>query len=142
MSVCRRHVDSGECGTGSEPYRAYYVKHLVELYRRVEELMEESERIEEQLEGQRSSVAMQRAGASGEVKGKDPRGLKSFLPERSGTDQPDRSRLCGVHSVQESHASYNVQSVVDDKHGLIVHAEAVSETSDVYQFAVQIYKAN
>ena len=47
-----------------------------------------------------------------------------------------------MHSVQGSHASYNVQSVVDDKHGLIVHAEAVSETSDVNQFAVQIDKAN
>ena len=29
-----------------------------------------------------------------------------------------------MHSVQGSHASYNVQSVVDEKHGLIVHAEA------------------
>jgi hypothetical protein len=47
-----------------------------------------------------------------------------------------------MHSVQGSHASYNVQAVVDDKHGLIVHAEAVSDTSDVNQFAVQIEKAN
>jgi len=47
-----------------------------------------------------------------------------------------------MHSVQGSHASYNVQSVVDEKHGLIVQAEAVSETSDVNQFAVQIEKAN
>jgi Transposase DDE domain len=47
-----------------------------------------------------------------------------------------------MHSVQGSHASYNVQSVVDEKHGLIVHAEAVSESSDVNQFAVQIDKAN
>ena len=46
-----------------------------------------------------------------------------------------------MHSIQGSHASYNVQSVVDDKHGLIVHAEAVSETSDVNQFAQQIDKA-
>ena len=37
---------------------------------------------------------------------------------------------------------YNVQSVVDDKHGLIVHTEAVSETSDVNQFAQQINQAN
>ena len=35
-----------------------------------------------------------------------------------------------------------MQSVVDDKHGLIVHAEAVSETSDVNQIAVHIDKAN
>jgi len=47
-----------------------------------------------------------------------------------------------MHSVQGSHASYNVQSVVDDQHGLIVHAEAVSQTSDVNQFAQQIDQAN
>src|SRR3974390_3393292 len=47
-----------------------------------------------------------------------------------------------MHSPQGSHASYNVQSVVDDKQGLIVHAEAVRETSDVNQFARQIDQAN
>jgi hypothetical protein len=47
-----------------------------------------------------------------------------------------------MHSIQGSHASYNVQSVVDDKHGLIIHAEAVSETSDLNQFAQQIDQAN
>jgi hypothetical protein len=34
-----------------------------------------------------------------------------------------------MHSVQGSHASYNVQSVEDDEHGLIVQAEAVAERS-------------
>ena len=47
-----------------------------------------------------------------------------------------------MHSVQGSHASYNVQSVVDEQHGLIVHAEAVNATSDVNQFARQIDQAN
>ena len=47
-----------------------------------------------------------------------------------------------MHSVQGSHASYNVQSVVDDRYGLIVQAEAVSETTDVNQFARQIEQAN
>jgi hypothetical protein len=32
--------------------------------------------------------------------------------------------------------------VVDEKYGLIVYAEAVSETSDINQFAEQIDKAN
>jgi rhamnose utilization protein RhaD (predicted bifunctional aldolase and dehydrogenase) len=36
----------------------------------------------------------------------------------------------------------NVQGVVDEKHGLIVHADAVSETSDANQFAHQIEQAN
>ena len=128
---------------GQSHDRAYYEKHLVELDRRVEELMEESERIEEQQEGQGSSVAMDKElGQAERLKEKIQEALKAF-------DQSDRELInrtdpdCAVmHSVQGSHASYNVQSVVDDKHGLIVHAEAVSETSDVNQFAVQIDKAN
>jgi len=35
-----------------------------------------------------------------------------------------------------------VQSVVDDKNGLIVHAEAVSDATDLNQFARQIRQAN
>lgn len=37
--------------------------------------------------------------------------------------------------------SYNVQAVVDDQHGLLVHVEAVNDTSDVNQFARQVDQA-
>src|SRR5207344_2959690 len=128
---------------GQSHDRAYYEKHLVELDRRVEKLMEECERIDEQQEGQGSSVAMDKELAQAEgLKKKIQEALKAF----AGSDRELINRTdpdCALmHSVQGSHASYNVQSVVDDKHGLIVHAEAVSETSDVNQFAVQIDKAN
>jgi hypothetical protein len=41
-----------------------------------------------------------------------------------------------------SGAGYNVQSVVDEKHGLIVSSDVVSENTDYSQFAVQVEKAN
>ena len=64
------------------------------------------------------------------------------MRERGGETINLTNPDCAVmHSTQGSHASYNVQSVVDEKHGLIVHAEAVSETSDVNQFARQIEQA-
>lgn len=47
-----------------------------------------------------------------------------------------------MSSLQGKHASYNVQSVVDDKNGLIVHAEPINNTSDLNQFAQQIEKAH
>lgn len=47
-----------------------------------------------------------------------------------------------MHSIQGSHASYNAQMVVDDKHSLIVHADAVSDSNDRNQFAHQINQAN
>jgi hypothetical protein len=46
-----------------------------------------------------------------------------------------------MHSIHGSHASYNIQSVVDDKNGLIVQAEAVSDTSDYNQLSRQIEQA-
>jgi transposase len=128
---------------GQSHDRAYYEKHLGELDRRVEKLMEESERIDEQQEGQGSSVAMDKElGQAERLKQKIQEALKAFAEsdrERINRTDPDCALM---HSVQGSHASYNVQSVVDDKHGLIVQAEAVSESSDVNQFAVQIDKAN
>ena len=45
-------------GRGQSHDKAYYEKHLVELDRRVEKLLEESERIDKQQEGLGSSVAM------------------------------------------------------------------------------------
>jgi hypothetical protein len=46
-----------------------------------------------------------------------------------------------MHSVTGSHSSYNVQQVVDNENGLIVHAEAVREGNDLNQFAQQIESA-
>jgi transposase len=122
--------------------RAYYEKILSEIDHRVDELIEECERADEQEEGLGSSVAMGKELAQVErLKEKVRQALQAFKRrgEKINLTDPDCALM---HSVQGSHASYNVQSVVDDEHGLIVHAEAVSETSDINQFAYQIDQAN
>jgi transposase len=130
-------------GRGESHDQAYYEKLLVELDHKVEELIEESERLDEQQEGLGSSVAMDKELARAErLKKKIQQALQGFTDgdgELVNLTDPDCALM---HSVQGSHASYNVQSVVDDKHGLIVHVEAVSATSDVNQFAEQIEKAH
>jgi hypothetical protein len=65
--------------------------------------------------------------------------LKQSGKQRINLTDPDCALM---HSVQGSHASYNVQGVVDDQHGLIVHVEAVSATSDINQFAEQMEQAH
>lgn len=110
----------------------------------MDKLLEECERADEQQEGLGSSVAMDKElGKTNRLREQVQWALKeleeSERRERVNLTDPDCALMS---SVQGSHASYNVQSVVDEKHGLIVHAEAVSETSDVNQFAVQIDKAN
>jgi hypothetical protein len=110
---------------------------------RIEQLLEECEKVDQQEEGEGSWVAMDKGLASeSRLKGKVQEVLKTFLEtDREQVNLTDAD--CAVmRCVQGSHASYNVQSVLDDKHGLIVHAEAVSETSDVNQFARQIEQAN
>jgi len=123
--------------------QAYYEQHLSEIDGRIEQLVEECEKIDETEEGQKSWVEMDhKLTQKKELKERIQEALKTLKEagrkELNFTD-PDCALM---HSVQGSHASYNVQSVVDDKHGLIVHAEAVSETSDVNQFAQQIDQAN
>ena len=123
--------------------QVYYERLMSEIEGRIEHLLEECEGIDRQEEGEGSWVAMDRELAQAtHLKDKIRKALEAF--KEKGQDQINLTDPgCAVmHSVQGSHASYNVQSVVDDKHGLIVHAEAVSETSDVNQFAQQIDQAN
>ena len=123
--------------------RAYYEQQMSEMEERIEQLLEECEAVDQEEEGEGSWVAMDKGLAEeSRLKDKIQEVLKSF----SDTDGEQVNRTdpdCAImHGVQGSHASYNVQSVVDDHHGLIVHAEAVNETSDVNQFARQIEQAN
>lgn len=123
--------------------QAYYEQLLSEIDGRIDQLMEESERIDETEAGQTSWVEV-----------KDDLAQKQRLKERiqevletlKGTGREEINLIdpdCALmRSIQGSHASYNVQSVVDEKNGLIVHMEAVSETSDLNQFAQQIDQAN
>jgi hypothetical protein len=77
--------------------------------------VEESERIDEQEEGLASSMAMEPELAKVQrLKGKVQEVLKVLKEsgvERMKMTDPDCALM---HSVQGSHASYNVQSVVDD----------------------------
>jgi len=123
--------------------RKHYEKLLTDIDRRIEQLLADCEAIDRREQGAGSYVAMNKDLAKA-------RDLKSRVREALDTFAAGGKKLvnqtdpeCAImRSVQGSHASYNVQSVVDDKHGLIVHTDVVSETSDVNQFALQIEQAN
>jgi transposase len=123
--------------------QAYYEQHLLEIDRRIEQLVEECEKIDEMEEGQKSWVEMDRElTQKKQLKERMQEALKT-LKETGRADVNLTDPDCALmHSIQGSHASYNVQSVVDDKNGLIVHAEVVQEATDVNQFATQIGQAN
>lgn len=123
--------------------QAYYEQHLSEIDCRIEQLVEECEKIDDMDGGQKSWVEMEHElTQKKQLKERIQEALKTMKEtgqEKINLTDPD----CAImHSIQGSHASYNMQSVVDDKHGLIVHAEAVSDTNDLNQFARQIDQAN
>ncbi len=123
--------------------QAWYEGLLREVEDRIERLVEEGETDDEREEGEESWVDTDSELRKAEsLKSRVEEVLKCF--EETGrkainlTD-PDCALM---HGVQGSHASYNLQNVVDDRHGLIVHTEPVGESSDVNQFARQIGQAN
>jgi transposase len=123
--------------------KAWYGEQLRNVDHRIESLLEECEAIDEQEEDLGSLVAMGKELAKANT-------LKSTIEEvllefketqRKKINQTDPD-CANMSSVQGKHASYNVQSVIDDKNGLIVHAEPVNDTSDLNQFARQIEQAH
>ena len=65
--------------------------------------------------------------------------IKKENVEIINTTDPECAK---VKDKQTYTAGYNVQSVVDDKNGLIVHNDVVTDANDAQQFSDQINKAN
>ena len=123
--------------------KSWYEKQLKEIDGRIDQLMQECETVDQQEEHLGSFVAMDEELAKAEqLKSTIQDVLEEFKEtERKKINQTDHD-CANMRSIQGKHASYNVQSVVDDKNGLIVHAEAVSDATDLNQFAQQIEQAN
>jgi transposase len=123
--------------------QAYYEKRLADIDNRIEQLLIDCESADQSEEGTLSYVSMDKElSKTQNLKDRINQALDAFKEDdRKLINQTDTD--CAIiHSIQGSHASYNVQSVVDERHGLIIHAEAVNATSDVNQFARQIEEAN
>ena len=134
-------------GRGRNYTRKEYERKLLEIDQNIDKLFEECERIDQEEDANESLVKMKKELVNNksyrsriqeilnrfkedEEQGKSPKTINQTDPE---------SAMMG--SVQGTHASYNVQSVVDDKHGLITHTDVVSDVNDKNQFASQIIQA-
>ena len=117
--------------------------YLKKVDQHIESILTECDTIDEQEQDHSSLVKLQE-----ELKDKEH--LKSRIQgvlkklQEGGTDSinttdPDCVKVKGR---QDTHAGYNGQIVVDEKHGMIVHSDVVNESNDVNQFAHQIDQAN
>jgi transposase len=123
--------------------KAWYKEKLKEIDQRIEQLLRECEAVDQQEEHLGSFVEMDKELAKTQtLKNTIEDILKEFKEtDRKKINQTDPD-CANMSSPQGKHASYNVQSVVDDKNGLITHAEAVSDATDISQFARQIEQAH
>jgi len=110
---------------------------------RIEAILSECDAVDEYEENQDSLVKMRKELKDKKVlKAKVQKILKELKEENKksiNTTDPECTR---INSLQGSHAGYNLQAVADEKHGLIVNSDVVSENNDLNQFAEQINQAN
>ena len=115
----------------------YAEEYYKKLDKRIEQELEKAEQVDEAESGQGSYVRVK------DLQGK----IKKVLQELNGNSKTkngkDRKRnITDTDSRQMKESQgYNVQNVVDEKHGLIVNTQAESDETDAGQFAKQIKTA-
>jgi len=118
-------------------------EYLEKIDRHIEALLDECETIDSQEQNQPSLVKLNE-----EIKDKQTLKAKveAIFAELKQSNKKSVNTIdkecTRINSIQGSGAGYNAQTVVDEKHGLIVNADVVSENNDVSQFASQIEQAN
>lgn len=118
-------------------------EYLKKIDRHIETILNDCEALDSQEQNQPSLVKLNQ-----EIKDKQTLKAKveAILTELKQDNKKSVNTIdkecTRINSVQGSHAGYNAQTVVDEKHGFIVNADVVAENNDVYQFAGQIDQAN
>ncbi len=117
-------------------------KALAKIDHRIEELLTECETTDETEDEQGSFNKLKGDLANQQTrKAKITHIMQELKEEHSKSKNTVDNDCSKMRSSQGSHASYNVQHVVDDKNGLIVQADPVKDSNDSRQFVAQIRQA-
>ena len=130
--------------------KKWYQKQLKVVDQRINKLLADCEQIDQDQADQESWVKMSKELASQKhLKATIENALDEYKTRGSHTKNGKERKVNRVdpdstvmQSPQGTHPGYSVQSVVDDKNGLIVHADAVSDANDSDQFAGQVKAAH
>jgi len=118
-------------------------KYLQDIDQHIESILSECDALDDEEENQESLIKMKTSLKEKEILKSEVQKIMKELSEHDkkaiNTQDPECTR---INSLQGSHAGYNAQITVDEKHGLIVHTDVVSENNDTNQFADQITQAN
>lgn len=117
-------------------------KRLAKIDGRIEDILTECEATDGEESGTGSLVSLPEELADQEKLRSKVGGILEQLQSEDrdsvNTTDPDCVRVRGR---QGSHAGYTMQSVVDEQHGLIVHADVVSKNNDLGQLSGQAEQA-
>lgn len=117
-------------------------RHLKKIDARIEKILEECETTDQSEDGEPSHVKLDAELEDQSRLKERVKGILSELRASGETSLNSTDRDANpMHSVQGSHASYNVQMAVDDKNGLIVCADAVTNGADRGQLSGQLAQA-
>jgi len=118
-------------------------KALKHIDKRIKDILTQCDTVDEAEEGTGSLVTMDEELKDQKILKSKVKGILKELEEEKlkslNTVDPECTR---INSLQGSHAGFNVQSTVDEKEGLILSIDVVSENNDLNQFASQVNKAN
>jgi len=117
-------------------------RRLEKIDARVTEILSECEQADQKECNDFSLVKMQKELADTKDLRVKVQGILNRLnaEDKKSLNTTD-SDCAKIHGRQGSHAGYNAQTVVDEKHGLIVSSDVVNENNDLHQFARQINNA-
>ena len=133
-------------GRGNLHKEKWYRDQLEEIDKKIQTILEECEQIDQNESRCGSFVEMPKELAQTQ---KLKESIKNALAEFTKRGEQRMERKINrvdpdsvlVKGLQGTHCGYNMQSVVDDKNGLIVHTEVVSESNDLNQLAAQVHGA-
>ena len=118
-------------------------KSLKNIDKRIKDILLECEAADDQEKQQQSLIKMRQELEDHEaLKSKVENILNELKAEKkqsTNTTDPDSKSM---RTRQGPGAGYNAQMTVDEKHGLIVNSDVVSDNHDYHQFSEQVNQAN
>ena len=130
-------LDGSKIRANASVDKSHSEEYYKKLDKRIEQELEKADKVDE-AEGEQGSYVRVK-GLQEKIK-KVLGELKDNNKTKSGKER--KANITDTDSrVTKKGQCYNVQSVVDEKHGLIINTEAESNAADINQFAKQIKQA-
>ncbi len=114
------------------------LKHIDE---RISDILTQCDAIDEAEQGLNSLVTMDKELKDQKILQSKVKNILKELQEEESFNTTDPECTC-IKKGKNFYAGFNFQSTVDEKEGLILSTDVVSENNDLNQFATQINQAN